>query len=173
MAQQSHLSHVAQDLLSRPIRWGIARHGRASRDLGKLQLKNPPHARCGAFTFRKPRLPKPAATPELYGSSSFSIYTFVTMETSTGTGSVIDDRRVAVSDRRIAPRMRALIGGQIVWPNSVPVKCIVRNLSQTGARLEVRDPVPNIFDLVFDRDQLRRSCCVVWRKANLIGVTFQ
>lgn len=96
------------------------------------------------------------------------------METSKNTALVVEDRRaVAVPGRRLAPRMRTLLGAQIVWPNGVSVKCIVRNLSQTGARLEVQEPVPNIFDLVVERDQLRHSCCVVWRKGTRIGVKFQ
>jgi hypothetical protein len=85
---------------------------------------------------------------------------------------VTDDRRIARTDRRVAQRMRTLKGGQIVWPTGVPVKCIVRNLSQTGANLEVGSPVPHTFELVFDGDQSRRSCTVVWRKETKIGVKF-
>jgi len=86
---------------------------------------------------------------------------------------VTDDRRVSHGDRRIAPRLRALKGAQIVWPTAAPVKCVVRNLSQTGAALEVHDPVPGTFELVFDGDQSRRSCRVVWRRETRIGVQFQ
>ena len=69
---------------------------------------------------------------------------------------VIDDRRVSGGgrgDRRIASRLRTLKGAQIVWPTAAPVKCVVRNLSQTGASLEVHGPVPGAFELVFDGDQ--------------------
>jgi hypothetical protein len=86
---------------------------------------------------------------------------------------VSEDRRVAVADRRIAQRMRTLKGGKIVWPTGTPVKCIVRNLSQTGANIEVHSPVPHTFELVFDGDESRRSCSVVWRKETRIGVKFR
>jgi PilZ domain-containing protein len=99
------------------------------------------------------------------------------MKTPTSVASIddrrIDDRRILVSNRRISPRTRTLKGAQIIWPNGAPVRCIVRNISETGAKLEVYDPVlQNTFDLVFDLDQLRRSCHVVWRKEPLIGVKF-
>jgi PilZ domain-containing protein len=86
---------------------------------------------------------------------------------------VIEDRRVAVTDRRIVPRRRTLKGGRIVWLTGAPVQCVVRNLSETGAKLEVHSPVPHTFDLVFDGDQSRRSCSVVWRRPTRIGVKFQ
>ncbi|MET0633046.1 MAG: PilZ domain-containing protein [Xanthobacteraceae bacterium] len=85
----------------------------------------------------------------------------------------IEDRRVAASDRRISPRMRTLKGGQIFWSIGSPVTCIVRNLSETGACLEVHTPVPQNFELVFDGNELRRSCRVVWRKESRIGVKFK
>jgi hypothetical protein len=85
----------------------------------------------------------------------------------------IDDRRVADTDRRTSPRMRTLKGAKIVWPTAAPVTCIVRNLSEIGARLEVHCPVPRTFELVFDGDQSRRACYMVWQKANQIGVKFK
>jgi len=48
----------------------------------------------------------------------------------------------------------------------------VRNLSETGAALDVTSPVgiPTEFTLVTDGGQ--RLCRVVWRKEKRIGVTF-
>jgi methyl-accepting chemotaxis protein len=91
--------------------------------------------------------------------------------------SAIDDRRKSdrgelVSDRRKSPRTKRLKGAQIIWPNGVSVKCVVRNLSEKGAKIVIPSPVPGIFDLVFDHDQSRRSCRVVWRKEIHIGVQF-
>ena len=74
---------------------------------------------------------------------------------------------------RQTPRFKTLKSAQIVWPNGVPVKCIVRNLSKTGAKLEVCGLIlRNIVDLVLDRDHSRRPCRVVWRKDPMVGVTF-
>lgn len=98
------------------------------------------------------------------------------METPTSAGPIgdgaIDDRRKSGGDRRSSPRTRTLKGAQIVWPTGNPVKCIVRNLSDTGAKIEVHGPVPGTFELVFDSDRSRRSCRVVWRKEPMMGVRF-
>ena len=98
------------------------------------------------------------------------------METPTSAGPIrdgaIDDRRTSVGDRRSSPRTKTLKGAQISWPSGSAVKCIVRNLSETGAKIEVHSPVPATFDLVFDLDHSRRSCRVVWRKEPMMGVRF-
>jgi hypothetical protein len=100
----------------------------------------------------------------------------VTLVVDNQVAPVIDDRRdrsASRGDRRIASRLRTLKGAQIVWPTAAPVKCVVRNLSRTGAALEVHGPVPGAFELVFDGDQSRRLCHVVWRGETRIGVKFQ
>jgi PilZ domain len=85
---------------------------------------------------------------------------------------VIDDRR-ATPDRRISPRRRILRGGLTGWHNGDSSECIVHNISETGAHLQIRGPVPKTFNLVVDGDHVSRSCCVVWRNANRIGVKFE
>jgi PilZ domain-containing protein len=98
------------------------------------------------------------------------------METQTSAGpignSAIDDRRKSVEERRSSPRTKTLKGAAIFWPTGGSVECIVRNLSKTGAKIEVHSPVPGTFNLVFDCDQSRRSCRVVWRKEPMKGVRF-
>ena len=84
----------------------------------------------------------------------------------------VDDRRKSVGDRRSSPRTKTLKGAQIFWPAGSAVKCIVRNLSETGAKIEVHSPVPAAFELVFDSDRSRHSCRVVWRKEPMVGVRF-
>jgi hypothetical protein len=66
-----------------------------------------------------------------------------------------------------------LRGGLTGWHNGDSSECIVHNLSDTGAHLQIRGPVPKTFNLVIDGDQVSRSCCVVWRNANRIGVRFE
>ena len=93
---------------------------------------------------------------------------------------VVDDRRMSIEDRRSLPRTRTLKGAKIfwptgaaiIWPTGAAVKCVVRKLSEKGAKIEVHSPVPETFELVFDLDQSRRSCRVVWRKEVMIGVKF-
>jgi PilZ domain len=84
----------------------------------------------------------------------------------------VDDRR-NTPDRRSAPRKRILWGGLAGWRNGDSTECIVHNLSDTGAHLQIRGPVPKTFNLVIDGDQISRACCVVWRSANRIGVKFE
>jgi len=83
----------------------------------------------------------------------------------------IDDRR-RVSDRRYTPRRRILKAARLYWENGASSECIVRNLSETGAQLEISGPVPGTFDLVI-ANQLACTCCVVWRQGNRVGVKFQ
>ncbi|RTL75065.1 MAG: hypothetical protein EKK35_23605 [Bradyrhizobiaceae bacterium] len=57
---------------------------------------------------------------------------------------------------------------------SVVGECTIRNLSDTGAALEVVSPlgIPHEFDLIVEADSTTRQCRVVWRKERRIGVTF-
>lgn len=52
--------------------------------------------------------------------------------------------------------------------------CIVKNLSDFGAGLEVSTPlyIPERFTLFVPSDHLERNCHVVWRKQRRIGVAF-
>jgi hypothetical protein len=81
------------------------------------------------------------------------------------------DRRPA-PDRRDSSRKKILKSGRTFWSNGDSSECIVYNLSDTGTRLDARSPVPNVFDLVVDGEPWRRSCVVIWRKENRIGVKF-
>jgi hypothetical protein len=47
-----------------------------------------------------------------------------------------DDRR-KISDRRHAPRRKILKGARAYWKNGGSAECIVRNLSDAGAQLEI------------------------------------
>ena len=74
-------------------------------------------------------------------------------------------------EHRIATRHRVLKGGRIQFGGS-SIDCTVRNLSKTGAALDVASPlgIPAEFTLVTDDSQ--HPCRVVWRKEKRIGVTF-
>jgi hypothetical protein len=74
---------------------------------------------------------------------------------------------------RIAPRRRLLKAGSIQFGGGV-IDCVVRNISETGAALEVLTPlyIPDRFTLFVQTDQLKRACRVVWRKEKRMGVKF-
>jgi hypothetical protein len=77
-----------------------------------------------------------------------------------------------VETRRDA-RHRVLKAGTIDFGGG-GIDCTVRNLSSTGAALEVvsQTGVPEKFTLVVPGDGLHLPCHVVWRKAYKIGVRF-
>ena len=55
------------------------------------------------------------------------------------------------------------------------IRCVIRDLSITGAAIEVEDSagIPERFVLFVAKDKLELSCCIVWRRAYRIGVTFE
>ena len=71
------------------------------------------------------------------------------------------------------PRRRVLKSGTIEFGGG-GIDCTVRNLSETGAALEVVTPlfIPDRFTLFVPSEQLKRPCHIVWRKERRIGVAF-
>ena len=78
-------------------------------------------------------------------------------------------------EHRIAPRRRLLKSGKISFGGGAAIDCTVRNLSETGAALEVISPVgiPERFTLVIEADRIHVPCRVMWRKETRIGVHFE
>ena len=80
----------------------------------------------------------------------------------------------AVDEHRTAPRRRLLKTGKISFGGGA-IDCTVRNLSETGAALEVNSPVgiPEHFTLVIEPNHIQVPCRVVWRKETRIGIHFE
>jgi hypothetical protein len=80
-----------------------------------------------------------------------------------------------VDEHREAPRRRLLKAGRIAFGGGAAFDCTVRNLSETGAALEVTSPVgiPERFMLVIEADHIHVPCRVTWRKEKRIGVHFE
>ena len=78
-----------------------------------------------------------------------------------------------MAETRRAPRHRVLKAGTIGFGGGA-IDCVVRNLSTTGAALEVANQagIPDRFVLVVPGDGLHRPCHIVWRKERRIGVAF-
>lgn len=53
--------------------------------------------------------------------------------------------------------------------------CRVVNISPGGAAVDVPDPscLRPLFKLMLEKDRLIRSCRLIWRSGNRIGVSFQ
>jgi PilZ domain len=60
--------------------------------------------------------------------------------------------------------------------NELSVACVISDMSETGARLEVPFPplnLPSRFTLSLDRDcKFQHQCEVVWTDARYVGVKF-
>jgi PilZ domain len=76
-------------------------------------------------------------------------------------------------ESRKTSRHRVLKAGTIEFGGGA-IDCLVRNLSPTGAALEVSNQIgiPEKFILVVPGDGLHQPCHIAWRKAHRIGVTF-
>jgi hypothetical protein len=79
-----------------------------------------------------------------------------------------------MSEKRKTSRRRVLKVGTIALKSGGGFSCIVRDISETGACLEVASPfgIPDDFTLVIENDHIQRSCHVAWRKDKRIGITF-
>ena len=80
-----------------------------------------------------------------------------------------------MSEPRRVPRQRTLKGGSISFAFATGIECIVRNISETGACLEVESStsIPDDFTLIIKPEYSKRDCKVVWRANGRIGVRFQ
>ena len=77
-------------------------------------------------------------------------------------------------ERRIAPRHRVLKQGTLAFRGGGGADCTVRNISSTGARIEIASPVglPESFTLVITADHFMRHCRAVWSADRRIGIAF-
>lgn len=76
-------------------------------------------------------------------------------------------------EKRAAQRCRVFKGGTITFENS-GIACIVRNMSDSGAAIDLESPVilPQSFTLSISRDNFVRNCRTVWRNDKRIGLAF-
>jgi hypothetical protein len=79
-----------------------------------------------------------------------------------------------MNEQRASRRQRVLKSGTIAFGDA-GIDCLVRNISATGAALEVESQIgiPPEFKLVISAEHFDEFCRVLWRKAKRIGVVFQ
>jgi PilZ domain len=91
-----------------------------------------------------------------------------------GLAGVTAEPRRMVDEKRRAVRQRVLKAGTIVIKGAGTISCTVRNMSESGASLEVASllDIPDIFTLLIANDHTKRPCRVVWRRGQRIGIQF-
>ena len=79
-----------------------------------------------------------------------------------------------MNEQRTSRRQRVLKSGTIAF-DGAGIDCLVRNISATGAALEVESQIgiPTEFKLVISAEHFNEFCRVLWRKAKRICVVFQ
>jgi hypothetical protein len=79
-----------------------------------------------------------------------------------------------VPEKRTIFRKRVLKNAQIILSDKAPkLDCAVRNISDTGACLQVSTTygIPAAFDVIIEG--VRRPCRSIWRTDTKIGITFE
>ena len=78
-------------------------------------------------------------------------------------------------DNRSILRTRALKAGTIAFGGGGAIDCIVRNLTPSGALLEVESPlgIPQRFDLIIRSEDVARPCHLIWASEHRIGIRFE
>jgi hypothetical protein len=79
-----------------------------------------------------------------------------------------------MNENRKSIRRRVLKSATIEFDRGA-YSCAVRDLSDTGANLDVPHAlaIPHEFTLIMETDQASRHCRVIWRKENRLGVAFE
>ena len=92
---------------------------------------------------------------------------------SDAAGQAAQEALQVMENKRAALRQRVLKSASIEFHGGV-IDCVIRNISETGAALEVASPlgIPESFNLVIAGDHSRRRCQVAWRRDTRIGVAF-
>ena len=80
----------------------------------------------------------------------------------------------AMNEKRVAPRHRVFKHGILAFSTGGTIDCTVRSLSNTGARIDVANPVgvPADFVLMIESEHFSRHCHSVWSRDKQIGVAF-
>lgn len=77
-------------------------------------------------------------------------------------------------DKREKPRRRTYLGGRVVQDDGISFSCVIRNVSTSGAMVELPPltTVPDEWVLLDMKHALAHRVAVVWRKDARLGVRF-
>ena len=79
-----------------------------------------------------------------------------------------------MDERRKFARTNVQRPARLLTEEPLPLDCLVLDLTNSGACIRVQNssPLPDLLDLTFDAGRSHRSCRLVWRVADRIGVQF-
>jgi PilZ domain len=79
-----------------------------------------------------------------------------------------------MEERRKAQRHKTLKGGTLFCEGVGSIECVIRNLSDIGANIEVSGATMprDTFSLIIRPETIKRTCQVVWREGRRLGVKF-
>ena len=77
-------------------------------------------------------------------------------------------------ERRKNSRSRVLKSAKLILGSSSVIDCVVRNLTNVGARIQIPSTtdLPENMDMTFDGGRSLRPCRIVWRTLDETGVEF-
>jgi hypothetical protein len=80
-----------------------------------------------------------------------------------------------MQERRKMARTRVLKGAKFLLGNTSVIDCVVRDLTNFGAGVEIPNTIdlPDTLDLSFNDGRTLRPCRRIWRKINKTGVQFR
>ena len=81
-----------------------------------------------------------------------------------------------MKEKRSAPRMRSFLRGTVIFNNGQStLDCLIRDISATGARLQLSEAVtlPHRFDLYVLQRRERMTVTVQWRRGDEVGVAVE
>jgi hypothetical protein len=79
-----------------------------------------------------------------------------------------------MQERRRVTRSRVLKGAKIIIGSASTIDCVVRNVTNSGARIQIANTVdlPETLDLSLDAGFTIRPCRVAWRSVTETGLQF-
>lgn len=80
-----------------------------------------------------------------------------------------------MTDKRLTPRLRSFLKGRVLFNGGQnSLDCLIRDISSTGARLELSASVtlPDRFDLYLPHREETSKVHIQWRRGSQLGVAF-
>lgn len=80
-----------------------------------------------------------------------------------------------MQERRTPARARVLKSAKLILGTSSTIDCVIRNISNEGAKIEISNAatLPGELELSLDGGHTVRRCRIVWRTLTAAGLKFE